>query len=201
MTVRQAINERYSTRNLDSSKKISEKDLDLILEAGIFAPNGLGLEAWKFIAVDGNKEKLTEAAYGQKHVGDSSHVVALLSYKDKYLRENPTVLETRFNQMNITKDKQKFYETKLFGMNNITDYIIPQVHIAAGYMSLQAKELNIGSVIVGGFDPEAVAKVLNIDNEKFEVTLLLSLGYNKDTEAKARQHREKKELIEKITLN
>lgn len=199
MSVQEIIKKRYSSRSMDSTKKISETDIDLILDAGVRAPNGYGTEAWKFLSVSGNKEKLMEASYGQKHVGDSSHVIVLLAYKDEYLRENKDIIMNRYKDMKFSEDMLKYYEKHIFNLSDLTKYIEQQNHIAAGYMALQATELGIGSVIVGGMDKKAVASCLDIDTNMFEVSLIVSLGYSLD-EAKVRIHRTDAEVIEKIVL-
>ncbi len=79
MTVKQAVDTRRSTRYYQTDKKISNEDMKIITDAGRKAPNGLALEAWKFIVLNGDFSKIAEATYGQPHIKDASHVVALVN--------------------------------------------------------------------------------------------------------------------------
>ena len=51
----EALNWRYATKSFDQTKKVSENDLNEILEAIRLAPSSFGLQPWKLIVVD-NKQ-------------------------------------------------------------------------------------------------------------------------------------------------
>ncbi|NDV64400.1 nitroreductase [Bacteroides sp. 224] len=55
--VLEAIKNRRSVRTY-TEQQVSKEDLDAILEAATYAPNGMHLETWHFTAIQ-NKEKLT----------------------------------------------------------------------------------------------------------------------------------------------
>src|SRR3989344_5447842 len=67
MNVSKAIEERFSCR-VYKNKKISDKVLNKILEAGIRAPNAGNLQSWKFVVVNNEdvKEQITKAALDQR---------------------------------------------------------------------------------------------------------------------------------------
>jgi len=45
LKVSEAINNRVSTRQMDPKKKIPKIEMDQIIDAGLKAPNGFGVEA------------------------------------------------------------------------------------------------------------------------------------------------------------
>ncbi len=200
MNVKDAIELRYSTRYLDPVKKISDQDINTIIDAARRAPNGLALEAWKFYVIDGNKEELAKAAYNQKHVLDSSHVIALVAYKDHYIQNNPELITERLDMMGLDEEKKLQYKDRIFNHMNINEYANSQNHIAAGYIALQATELGIGSVIAGGIDRDAIANVLGLNTDDLGVTLLVSLGYSLDEKPKKRKNRDINTVVQKVTL-
>lgn len=81
-----------------------------------------------------------------------------------------------------------------------TQYYREQLMFAASQMVLQATELGIGSVVVGGYSPADIASVLGIDTEKYEVGLLISFGYPKPGEVKPRVIRDYDDVVTHITL-
>jgi nitroreductase len=46
-----ALNRRYATGLYDTTKKVSDEDLNTILEAMRLTPSSFGLQPWKFIVV------------------------------------------------------------------------------------------------------------------------------------------------------
>lgn len=194
MTVQEAINKRYSTRYYMKNEIIDKEIINKIVEAGYLAPNGFGCEPWKFIVVENNLEKLSESVYGQKHVTDASFVVILLNLKMEYVIENPNILTDKWEKMEVSKEKQVAYLDKLKGVG--TQYFREQLMFAAANMTIQASALNVGSVVVGGFDKNKVEDVINIDKDKYEVGLIVDFGISTDLKPKVRVKRDKDEVIE-----
>ncbi len=198
MTVKEAINTRYSTRNYVPGAKIERQKMDMILDAGRLAPNGLALEAWKFLLVEGDMSKLQAIAFGQKHMGDASFAIALINYKHDYIKRNPEVITNKLAKSGLRQDQIDMYMISLDQKG--TQYYREQLMFAASQMCLQATELEIGSVVVGGFDAVHAAGLLNLDTEKYEVGLLISFGVNADEQAKTRIRRERDDVIEYINI-
>ena len=61
---------RYATKKFDVEKKLSEKDLETLLEAMRLSPSSYGIQPWKFIVVESQamKEKLSPAAWDQTQI-------------------------------------------------------------------------------------------------------------------------------------
>ncbi|HLC77717.1 MAG TPA: nitroreductase family protein, partial [Candidatus Nanoarchaeia archaeon] len=87
-----ALNWRYATKSFDQSKKVSENDLNEILEAIRLAPSSFGLQPWKFIVVENPelRKKIREVAFNQPKVTEASHLIVLCSKTDvseEYIKE------------------------------------------------------------------------------------------------------------------
>ncbi len=198
MTVTEAINTRYSTRNYVPNAKVEREKMDLILDAGRLAPNGLALEAWKFYLVEGDMSKMQEISFGQPHMGNASFAIALINYKHEFVKANPEVITKKLANSGLRQDQIDMYMINLD--NKGTQYYREQLMFAATQMCLQATELEIGSVVVGGFDPLKAAQVLDIDTEKYEVGLLISFGVNADEKPKKRIRRDREDVVEYINI-
>lgn len=201
MTVKETINNRYSTRYLDPNKKINSEDIETIIEAGRKAPSGFSTEPWQFFIIDGDTSKLSEATRYQPVVQNASHLIAIVTYKQELILAQPEIFSKKFKASGFPQeqtDKTMYHITT--SLPNPTSYYREQGFIAATQMVLQATELGIGTVMLGGFDPLAIAEKLEIDSEKYQVALLIALGYSTDTEKKQRVLRPYEDVVKKVTL-
>lgn len=201
MSVKETINKRYSTRYLDSAKKIQNEDIETIIDAGRKAPSGLATEPWKFIVVDGDTSKLSEAMFHQPVVSCASHIIAILTYKSEYTSKHPEVFVEKYKASGFPQEQIDRTVDRIENqLKNPTQYFREQGFIAATQMVLQATELGVGTVILGGFDPEAVASILNVDTSKYQIALMIALGYSTDTVTKERIIRPYDSVVKKVTL-
>lgn len=83
---------RYSTKKFDTTKKVSDEDLNKILEAMRLAPTSYGMQPYHFYVITNQEKKdaIEAAAYHQPQVSSASHLIVmcarndLLTLKDEY---------------------------------------------------------------------------------------------------------------------
>ncbi len=196
MTVREAIEARRSTRYYQQDKTISSEDMELIIDGGRKAPNGLALEAWKFVVISGDMSKIEAATYGQPHVQAANKVVALVNYKHEYVSANPSVITDNLMSKGLSSEQANRYLQNLDAKG--TQYYREQLMFAGSQMVLQAAGLGIGSVIIGGFNPDLFAKAIDLDTDKYEVGLVIDFGYPIEDEVKPRKIRSKEDVVSYI---
>ncbi|MDD1774899.1 MAG: nitroreductase family protein [Methanobacterium sp.] len=136
MDVFEAINKRRSIRKYKNTT-IEEDKLDKILEAARISPSAANRQEWKFIVVKNQdiRNKLVEAANGQKFVGDAPVTIVACSTESE----------------RIMPCGQHAYTVDL--------------SIAVSFMILEATELGLGTCWLGAYDEEAVKKILDIPKE------------------------------------
>ncbi len=177
---------RFACKEFDENRKIPEDDLNCILEAGILSPSSFGLEQWKFLVVRNPelKNKLREASYDQKQMTTCSEIVVVLAKKGLYEPGNPHIAEM-FKRWNYPEDVFnfliKFYD-ELMGDLDYVKWAVEQCHIAAANMMTAAAMIGIDSCAIGGFEVEKVKEILNIDDKKFGVALMVPFGYRVDSQ-------------------
>lgn len=210
--IRDALNFRYACKIFDESKKINEADFDLILEAGRLAPSSMGIEPWKFVVLQNEKlrEEIANVSWGgKKQIPSASHVVLILSRKAddlKYDSEyiNELLVNTKKlpdDVVEIMKKIMKDIEDSRFQNKDdlIEHYSKEQAHIAMADMMQTAALMRIDSCPIGGFDKEAVEKILienNIlDPKHFELALIIAFGYRAEEPA-PKTRRAKEQVIE-----
>jgi len=65
-----SLNWRYATKSFDTTKKVSDADLEDIIETFRLTPSSYGLEPWKLIIIENEelKNELVNHSFGQKQV-------------------------------------------------------------------------------------------------------------------------------------
>lgn len=171
---------RHACKEFDMEHKISEEDLRFILETGRLSPSSFGLEPWKFIVVGSElREKLQAACFNQKQITTASGVVVILAKKGLYEPGSAHVAEMfkRWNYPEEIFNRMIDFHAQLTGNYNLTDWAVQQCYIAAANMMTAAAMIGIDSCPIGGFVPEKVKGVMDIDGEKYEAPLIIPFGY------------------------
>ena len=75
---------RYATKKYDTTKKVSEDDLQQIKEAIRLSPSSYGLQAFKILDIKDKdiREKLKLASYWQPQITEASHLLVFCGYAD-----------------------------------------------------------------------------------------------------------------------
>ncbi|GAB7387068.1 nitroreductase family protein [Bacillaceae bacterium] len=180
--VAEVMKERRSVRKYKKGVNIPREKLEEILRLAITAPSSWNLQHWKFIVVEEEetKKRLFPIAYNQQQVLDASAVVIVLGDTEAYRNAEKVygdavragymteeVKSTLVNNVN-----QAYQNVKDFGVHEA----IRNASLAAMQLMLAAKAQNIDSCPMGGFDPVALRKELNIPDRYIPI-MMISLGY------------------------
>jgi nitroreductase len=171
---------RYACHQFDPARSISQDDLDYILESGRLSPSSFGLEQWKFMVVVSAdlKMRLQDACFNQHQVGNASCDIVILA---KIADLNPdsdyvkTLLARESPGAQLAGALKKYRDFHA-GTDTAT-WSITQCHIAAANMMTAAMAVGIDSCAIGGFVADDVKRLLGIQPGRYEVALILSLGY------------------------
>lgn len=133
MDVFEAISKRRSIRKY-KNKSVDDEKLENILECARIAPSAANRQEWKFIVVKSKetREKLVEAANGQKFVGEAPITIVACSTESK--RVMPC------GQFAYTVD----------------------ISIAVSFMILEATDQGLGTCWLGAYDEKKVRNILQI---------------------------------------
>lgn len=200
------LNWRMATKNFDPNKIISDNDFDLLLEALRLSPSSYGLQPWKFIVVKNNeiREKLQAASYGQKQVGDASHLIVLCAKTslgqadvDHYIQSTANVRGLKIEDLAGFKG---MLSTFIGGKEKdvLQGWATKQVYIALGNLLVTCAMSNIDTCPMEGFDSTAYNEILELEKLGLSATLVCPVGYRlvDAPEAKEKKVRfSKEELI------
>jgi len=99
MDIIKKLNTRSSVKLFDKNKKVSEEDMNTILESLRLAPSSYGLQGWKFVVVSNPdiKKEIETHSNNQKQIADAPDLIVLCYIKDlsenhvdKYIHEIST---------------------------------------------------------------------------------------------------------------
>ena len=182
----QAMAFRHACKIFDEIKKISDKEIRYILEAGRASPSSFGMEAWKFLVItnDELKSKLRPACWNQVQITSCSHLVVLLA-GIKNAKPSSGVPQKRFARRPLSQEQIEGYinlysnhlSDTLKNDNNIYQWTARQSYIAGANMMTAGAFIGIDSCPIEGFEKEKVEEILSIDTTLYQVAMLLPFGY------------------------
>ena len=181
-----AMDFRHACKLFDENKKISDEDISYILECARKSPSSFGMEAWKFLVITNQelKEKLRPLCWDQAQITSCSHLVIVLAGIESVKPESG-IVRKRFERRAMPQEKLEFYlelytshlKETLSSDENIYAWTAKQTYIAAANMMSGAAMIGIDSCAIEGFDKNSVEELLGLDKTKYQLSMVLPLGY------------------------
>lgn len=192
-TFSEAMDFRHACKIFDETKKIAQKDLLEILESGRKSPSSFGMEPWKFLIITNEelKAKLRPFCWNQVQITSCSHLVVILAMIDGVKPDSLRPLKM-LSRRGMSQDKLDFYinlykshlEKTLSSDESIYEWTSKQAYIAAANMMTCAAALGVDSCAIEGFEKERVEEILDLDITKYQLALILPLGYRVNEQPK-----------------
>ncbi|AZI67759.1 NAD(P)H-dependent oxidoreductase [Kaistella daneshvariae] len=176
---------RHAVKAYDPAKKVSQDDVNKILEAARLAPTSSGLQPFRIIVVENQelKEKMVDGALNPEVMRDSSQVLVFAAWDnyseekiDKVYDYHTDVRELPRGRFGSYTDKLKEIYSAQTADENFA-HAARQTYIALGLAMAQAAELKIDSTPAEGFDNAKVDEVLGLRALGLKSVTLLYLGY------------------------
>lgn len=171
---------RFACKLFDETRKLPRGDLDFVLNAGRMSPSSLGIEPWRFIAVEDPtlRRHLRPACWNQSQITTCSAIIVIQALKAELAPE--TGYARRMLRRLVASEAEADEAMEIYhdiARGDVAAWSVAQCHLAAAHMMLAAASLGVDSCPMGGFEPAAVAEVLKIDRTQVEIALLVALGY------------------------
>lgn len=170
---------RHACHEFRTDEPLAAADLEFILEAGRLSPSSFGLEQWKFLVLTGqaHKSAMQAACFQQPQVGNASALVVILAKLAELAPDHPYAQKLLAREYPGESFSQALENYRGFHANtDVKAWSISQCHIAAANMMTAAAGIGVDSCAIGGFLPDQVRGILDIDPAQYEVALILALG-------------------------
>ncbi len=193
MNIIESLRWRYATKAFDTTQKLSQHEVETILEAGRLAPSSYGLEPWKFIIVENTdvRARLKEASWNQSQVTDASHFVVLATQKSMTAEDIDTYVARIASVRGIDVANLASYADLMKNSilsrsaEDILAWNKRQTYIALGFMLETAALIGVDTCPMEGFDPQAYDSILGLSESGYTATVALPLGKRHVTDSYA----------------
>ncbi len=202
MDLIEILNKRYSTKEFDPNKKISDTDFAQIKALLRMSPSSTNIQPWHFIIADTKegKERIAKGAQGfyqfnKQKVMDASHAIILCaridadeSYMLHLLEQEET--DGRYPDKEIKEmvygARNIFANIHRYDLKDLQHWMEKQVYLNMGTLLLGAATLNIDAVPMEGFDFKVIDKEFGLRKRSYTTIAVVSLGYRAETDFNAK---------------
>ncbi|MGO4911919.1 nitroreductase family protein [Leeuwenhoekiella sp. W20_SRS_FM14] len=179
MSFLQAMQNRYTTKKYDASKKIDSQKIEALKEILRLSPSSINSQPWKFTFVSdrATKEKLSKVSWiNTSKVTDSdtvivlSRIASLAAFESQIERELP---EGAVNYYKEFIKPQPEAQTKA--------WFEKQVYLALGVLLSACAEMGIDATPMEGIEPENYDKI--IGQSDYTTLVAVAIGYRDPEDA------------------
>ena len=189
MSLIDSLNWRYATTKFDSSKSISEHDIEKLKEIVKLSPSSWGFQFYKILVITDSelKQKLLPAAYNQNQIIDCSHLFVFCSYSSVF-EEDIDQMIAEFHRLRANDDDYNKESTDNYGAgakksilnmepNRQAEWLKKQCYIALGQLMVGCADMRIDSCPMEGFKSDEVNEILDLQSQNLTSVVLLPMGY------------------------
>lgn len=181
----EALEWRYACKKFDADKRISDTDLNTILDSIQLTPSSYGLQPIKVLLIETKelREQIKPIAWNQAQVVDASHLLVFCHYtalSESYVDQHVSLMA---NTRNLPIEKLQGFGThvkaSIASMNadHVNQWTAKQTYIALGQVLLSCALLQIDATPMEGFDRKALDELLDLSKDGLSASLLCPIGY------------------------
>lgn len=204
---------RHATKEFDTTKKLTDDDINFILKTANLSPSSFGFEPWHFIVVQDKelRELLKPVAWGAPlKLDTASHFVLGLSMKSSMTKWDADYISSMMKEVkqlpeDVIEMYSKFYrefQERDFDLGTdkkLFDWASKQTYIALGNMMTAAALAGIDSCPIEGFHQEKTEVLLKekfgVDTDKYGLSYMVAFGYRKAAPEFPKSRREFEDIV------
>lgn len=206
-TVVDALKWRYAVKKFDPQRKLSENQLNVVLDALMLTPTSMGLQLMKFLVVEDAelRTKIREKSYQQIQVEEASHLIVLCRKHSVNEQDIETYIDQlgSLRQIDTKSESLNGFRAMLYGAmkmesNQQVSWLENQVYIALGNLLTACAVEKIDACPMEGFDRQAVDELLGLPEMGIQSVLMCPIGFRASDDkyaALAKVRRSKSDLI------
>ena len=185
-----ALEWRYATKVFDSTKKLSDKQVNDLKRVVQLSASSYGLQPYKVVIINNQelKDKLKPASYGQSQISDASHLFIFCAMKGFNKKNVEDFVDLNVEITGVSKPNLKIFhdmmDMKMDSMNVDENMLwaTKQAYIALGNLLTAAAAMDIDTCPIEGFIPSQYTEILGLDKMDLEPLVLASVGYRADND-------------------
>lgn len=171
-----AIQERRAVKHYDPEHRLSDSEIQTLMEHTILSPTSFNIQNWRIVLVDDPelRAKIRAAAWNQAQVTEASLLILLCAdlhawqqQPERYWQNAPESVRQQLVPMIV-----QFYEGR-FELQR--DEAMRSCGIAAQTLMLAAKSMGYDTCPMIGFDPQAVAELIQLPPNHV-IGMMITLG-------------------------
>ncbi len=204
---------RHATKEFDATKKLSEEEINFLLQTANLSPSSFGFEPWHFIVVQDPELRvlLKPVAWGAPlKLDTASHFVLGLSMKAPMVKWDSDYISHMLKEVKkmpaeVIEVYMKFYrefqerDFELDTDKKLFDWSSKQTYIALGNMMTAAAMVGIDSCPIEGFHQEKAEALLRekfgVDTNKYGLSFMVAFGHRKAAPEFAKSRRDLADIV------
>lgn len=199
--ITEAMNWRYSTKEFDANKKISEADFQSLKDILRLSPSSTNIQPWHFVIADdeAGKARIAKGTEGMfefntAKVKDASHVIIFCSRiyaDDEFLHEvlDKEEADGRFAEPKLKEQmhqvRKMFLDIRRYEQKDEPHWLVEQVYLNMGALLLGAATLGIDAVPMEGADLKALDEEFDLRSKGYTAVAVIALGYRSEDDFNA----------------
>jgi nitroreductase/dihydropteridine reductase len=196
------LNWRYAVDQFDPKQKVSDDDLNTILEAFRLAPSSYGLQPLKLLVIENHslRSELLAVSYNQRQVVDCSHLLVICAYE----QITETIIDKLMLLTSAAQNKSMesmegyaaFLKRTILAMEpeDMKQWNSRQAYIALGHILHTCAQLRIDSTPMEGFQKEAYDELLGLKGQNLHSVVACPIGYRSEHDTQQHQPKVRKPL-------
>jgi len=179
------LNWRYAVKQFDASKKVSEEDLQKLIDAVQLSASSYGLQPYKILVIKDQavKEKLKAAGYNQSQFTDATAVFVFAHQTDfdAELIDSYIELSERIKELE-TGTLEGYANLMKNALLNLPQeakagWTSRQAYIALGNLLSVAAAHKIDTCPMEGFEATAFDEILGLTEQNLHAVVVAAVGY------------------------
>jgi nitroreductase/dihydropteridine reductase len=202
MNLTEILNNRYSVKEFDATKKISDTDFKQVKNLLRMSPSSTNIQPWHFLITDNKegKNRIAKGTQGFFHfntpkVLDASHVIVFAARTNADQTYMKSILEKEDKDGRFAAQEFKdqmhggrmlFTNIHQYDLKDLPHWMEKQVYLNMGSLLLGVAALGIDACPMEGVDVKALDEEFGLREKGYTALAVVSLGYRKDSDFNAK---------------
>ena len=216
MNLREILNWRYTTKEFDSTKKISEADMVEVKNLLRMSPSSVNLQPWHFIVAETTEGKARIAkgtqgffSFNEPKVTNASAVVLFCSKIDAEENYYKHIADTDDKSGRFPNEEIKngflgavktFADIHKYDLKDLQHWMEKQVYLNIGNFLLGVATLGIDATPMEGIDVKALDEEFGLREKGYTSLVAVSIGYRTKSDFNSTEKTPKSRLAENEIL-